>query len=66
MLRIKKCKANHKKIKHNSNIKEIKNMMNVMNAASMSAIAVSMVLVTFLSAKSYLVVSNLAKAVDKK
>ena len=41
-------------------------MMNVMNAASMSAIAVSMVLVTFLSAKSYLVVSNLAKAVDKK
>ena len=41
-------------------------MMTVMNVASISAIAISMVLVTFLSAKSCLVINNLAKTIEIK
>lgn len=42
------------------------NAMHIMNITSVSLIAIAMILVTYLSAKSYLVVSNLAKTVDKK
>ena len=41
-------------------------MMTVMNVASMSATAVSMILVSFLSAKSYLVINSLAKSIETK
>ena len=41
------------------------NIMHIMNTASVGLIAIVMILVSFLSAKSCLVVSNLAKTVDK-
>lgn len=40
--------------------------MTVMNVTAMSAIAISMILVTFLSAKSYLVINSLAKSIETK